>query len=754
MQYRFLLLLFCLISACHDSSSGYQPATQKYPSEPDQLTAAMIDSVQRAQRSVDPSKVTVFLSQQRADAYKQQIMKASGLPKANLMVMYGFEELKAGNTEAAIQAFKDVTEFVQPMEIPGKEQTLLEVQKLLALSYLRLGEQENCILNHTSASCVLPIATAGQHKKKEGSQQAMDIYIEILKKTPDDLTSRYLLNIAAMTLGQFPNGVPAGMRMPEGYFTSKVDFPAFTDIAMGMGLDRRSLAGGIAIDDFDRDGHLDIIHSSWGFNDQISYHHNNGDGTFTDIAMTSGLKGVTGGLNLRHADYNNDGYTDILLLRGAWFRDQGRIPNSLLRNNGDGTFTDVTVEAGIYSKRPTQNAVWADFDLDGNLDLFIGNESIPEAGPAFNFPSELYHNQGDGTFKEVIAQSGIQVNAFIKGSAGGDINNDGLPDLYLSILNGTNQLFLNVSNGDGIKFKNITGTADVGEPFVSFPTWMYDYNNDGWLDIFVSAYSDGSEDLPGKVLRAYGTTDDPFRPRLYRNNGDLTFTEVSASMQLTEPAFTMGSNYGDLDGDGYQDIFLGTGEPNLKSIVPNKMYWNRGGEKYDDITYAGGFGNIQKGHGAGFGDLDHDGDQDVYIVMGGSFEGDVYQNIFFENPIGQNNNWIVLQLEGTTSSRSAIDARVEIEVTENGVTRKIHDVVSTGSSFGGSSLQLEVGLGKAEKINRITIHWPSKSKTVQNFDAPAMNKAYTLKEGGDLKEISYTKIPFRPQSGSTHEHHH
>lgn len=714
-------------------------------------TLAMIDSVKKAQAAVDPMKVTVFMSAERAKILKQRVDSNTGLNKLNFMVMYGFEELKAGNSAIAIQVFQDVIKMAEPMEIPGKPQTMLEVKKLLALAALRLGEQENCILNHTSASCILPIAEAGQHQKTEGSAMAMETYLEVLKQTPDDLTSIYLLNVAAMTLGKFPDGVPANFRLPKQYYTSSVEFPRFTDIASDMGLDQRGLAGGVIVEDFNNDGHLDIMSSSWGFGDQIRYFKNNGDGSFEDIALQSGLKGVTGGLNIRQTDYNNDGFVDFLILRGGWFRDQGRIPNSLIKNNGDGTFTDVTVQAGIYSKRPTQNAVWADFDLDGWLDLFIGNESIPENGSAFNFPSELYHNQGDGTFKEISASAGLQINTFVKGSTGGDINNDGLPDLYISVLNGSNKLFQNVSDEQGIKFKDISATANIGEPYVSFPTWMFDYNNDGWLDIFVSAYSDGSEDLPGKLLRAYGKKDDAFRPRLYRNNGNSNFTDVSIPMGLTEPVFTMGSNYGDLDNDGYPDFYLGTGEPNLKSIVPNKMYWNREGKKYDDITYAGGFGNIQKGHGVGFGDMDRDGDQDFYVRMGGSFEGDVYQNIFFENPMPHDNKWIVLKLEGVESNRMAIGARVEIEITEGGTTRKIYEMVSPGSSFGGNSLQLEVGLGKAEAINKVKVYWPNKKKTVEEFTGLMPGKAYHLKEGGKAVELEYTVVPFK--KGGTNHHH-
>lgn len=752
-----LIILPVVIAACSlqckPRNEQIVPPEAILAGAPAPETLAMIDSVQQAQEAVDPMKVTVFMSAHRARLMKQQADASTGLQKVNLLVMYGFEELKAGNTATAIETFNEVMKLVTPMEIPGKEMTMLEMKRLLALAYLRLGEQENCILNHTAASCNIPIAKPGQHEKREGSEKAFALYQEVLKAAPDDLTSRYLLNIAAMTLGEFPEGIPSTMRLPDDLFVSKDAFPAFTDISNEMGFSSRGLAGGIAIEDFDNDGDLDIMASEWGFHDQLRLWDNNGQGGFVDVTDQSGIKGVTGGLNINHTDYNNDGFIDVFVMRGAWFRDQGKIPNSLLKNNGDGTFTDVTVAAGLYSKRPTQNSAWADFDLDGHLDLFIGNESIPQSGIDFSFPCELYHNQGDGTFKEVAAAAGVTINAFVKGSAAGDINNDGMPDLYVSILQGDNKLFLNTSDGDGIKFIDITETAGVKEPHVSFPTWMFDYNNDGWLDIFVSAYSDGSEDLPGKVLRAHGTKMDPFRPRIYRNMRNNTFTEVSSQLGVTEPAFTMGSNYGDLDNDGYQDFYLGTGEPNLKSIVPNKMYWNRGGSAFSDITYSGGFGNIQKGHGVGFGDMDHDGDQDMYVVMGGSFEGDLYQDLFFENPVGNKNNWVVIKLEGITANTAAIGARVELEIDDNGKTRKIFDMVSTGSSFGGNSLQMEIGLGTSFMIKKLTIHWPSKKTYPQEFENVEGNSAYHIKEGGILKKLDYIYIPFKKDAASAHHHH-
>ena len=179
-----------------------------------------------------------------------------------------------------------------------------------------------------------------------------------------------LLNIAYMTIGGYPNQVPEAYLIPERVFKSTVDFPRFKNIAPGMKLSTYSLCGGAITDDFDNDGLLDVVASTWSSNGQLRIFHNNGDGNFAGRTGKSGLLGLYGGLNLLSADYNNDGNLDILVLRGAWLGARGQYPNSLLKNNGDGTFTDVTFKAGLATPLyPTQTAGWADYDNDGYLDL-------------------------------------------------------------------------------------------------------------------------------------------------------------------------------------------------------------------------------------------------------------------------------------------------------------------------------------------------------------------------------------------------
>ena len=156
----------------------------------------------------------------------------------------------------------------------------------------------------------------------------------------------------------------------------------------------------------------------------------------SDVTAQAGLLGEVGGLNLVETDYNNDGHPNVLVLRGGWWGKQGCYPMSLLRNNGDGTFDDVTEAAGLMSLHPTQTAAWADFDSDGWLDLFVGHESRADDP----HPSQLFHNNHDGTFSEMGERSGLANLGFVKGAAWGDFNNDGRPDLYVSVMYGRNHL--------------------------------------------------------------------------------------------------------------------------------------------------------------------------------------------------------------------------------------------------------------------------------------------------------------------------
>ncbi len=623
-----------------------------------------------------------------------------------------------------------------------------------ALAWLRLGEQENCLSNHSINSCLAPIQGDGVHKLPRGSQEAIKILREQLRTEPNDFKAGWLLNIAYMTLGEHPGQVPPQWLIPPKAFASDFDIKRFYDIAGNLGLDLNDLAGSVVMDDFDNDGNLDLMICAWGLRDQLRYFHNNGDGTFADRTEVASLLGEVGGLNMVQADYNNDGFLDVLVLRGGWWEAQGHHPNSLLRNNGDGTFEDVTEAAGLLSFHPTQTATWFDFNNDGFLDVFIGNET---SGGDTN-RCELFRNNGDGTFTECAAALGVDAIGLCKSVTSGDYDNDGWPDLYVSFRGQPNILFHNEgpqspdkSLTGAWKFKNVAVAAGVTEPAFSFPAWFFDFDNDGWLDIFACGY--GVKDV-GTVAKDYlGLPNLGVRSRLYRNNHDGTFKEISEEAGVAKVLLGMSGNFGDLDNDGFLDFYLGTGDPELSTIIPNRMFRNDGGRRFQDVTTSGGFGHLQKGHGIAFGDLDNDGDQDVYISIGGAYSGDFYRNALFENP-GHGNNWLKLKLVGIKSNRAAIGAQIKVTVETAQGRRAIYKTVNSGGSFGANPLRQEIGLGEAKVIAEVEVFWPTTGLR-QTLAGLQVNHAYRIQEG-DAKatDLHLQSFSLSPASKSPVHHHH
>ena len=643
-----------------------------------------------------------------------------------------------GASEGAIAALTQMKkEFGGSMPAEAAE----AVEADLAFAWFRMGEVENCASNHNAESCLFPVQGKGVHLRRLGATEAVKIYGDLLARPsldPDNaLTYRWLLNIGYMTLGQYPDGVPARWLIPPETFRSEYDIGRFHDVAAERGISEFGAAGGVILEDFDNDGHLDLMVSHMGIRDQLQYFRNNGDGTFTRRTEEAGLTGITGGLDIFQADYDNDGCIDVFIPRGAWLHDHGRFPASLLHNNCDGTFTDVTARAGLLVDYPSQTVAWADVDGDGFLDLFVGNEIDREhvSWPAGTKNFELFLNNRDGTFTEVGEASGIRLEGMVKAAAFGDFDGDGRPDLYVSILGKPNHLFRNLGPRDGRpRFADVTAQAGVAEPIMSFTCWFFDYDNDGWPDIFVTGYSATLPNIVREVLGDKGAKGE--RPRLYHNNGNGTFTDVSQQVGLDQLILTMGANFGDLDNDGWPDFYLGTGAPPLTTLVPNRMFRNDSGRRFQDVTTAGGFGNLQKGHAVAFGDVDGSGNQDVVEVMGGVYPSDRFWTSLFKNP-GHGNHWVKLRLTGVKANRFGVGARIRVVVAgPGGAPREIHHVVSSGSSFGSSSLRPHLGLGSATSIDLLEIRWPG-SGTVQRFQGPLpADRIYEIREDGpDVKAV-------------------
>jgi hypothetical protein len=368
----------------------------------------------------------------------------------------------------------------------------------------------------------------------------------------------------------------------------------------------------------------------------------------------------------------------------------------------------------------------------------------------------LFHNNRDGTFTQVRAPGAapgkLGVNlGFVKGVAWGDYNNDGKPDLYISAMLGPSRLFRNdgprdphhPETGEWI-FTDVTEQAGLGGNRNTFPTWFFDYDNDGWLDIFAGGYATTSmEDVGASQL---GKPHHGAVSHLFRNNHDGTFTDVPHAAGLDRTITNMAANFGDLDNDGWLDVYLGLGESSYESLLPKRMFRNDQGRRFQDVTTSGGFGNLQKGHGIVFADIENNGNEDVFEELGGAFQGDRFMPVLYRNP-GHGNHWVTLELEGVRSNRAAYGARIKVTIDEAGRRRSIYRSVGSVSSFGGNPMRQHIGLGKAASIREIEIFWPA-SGMRQLFKEVAVDKTFHILEGRNVLdpvesrefEIGKTKI--------------
>lgn len=674
------------------------------------------------------------------DTALQNVSESLDPPKAiRLLNASATVYLYQGDTKNAIDQFEEALRIGDAHANENANFAAMRNIDLAALgiAHMRRGEVENCLTNRNADVCIFPLTADARHKLRSGSERAIEYFQRYLEKEPSNLEVRWLLNVAYQTLGEYPDKVPRAYLIPPAALESKESIGRFVDIAPSLGLDTVGAAGGSITDDFDNDGFLDLVETSFDPCQPIRAFHNNGDGTFSDVSTRSHLAEQLGGINAVQTDYNNDGLLDIFVMRGGW---EWPMRNSLLRNNGDGTFSDVTLEAGLLSiDYSTHSAAWADFDNDGWLDLFIGHE---------NTPSQLFRNKGDGTFEDVSARAGVNQAAFTKGVAWGDYDNDGYPDLYVSNYGTANFLYHNKRDGT---FEEVATQLGVDQPRWSFPTWFWDYDNDGKLDLFVASYFFSS----GEWVRPYlGLPRQGDSMKLYRNLGNGKFADVTQETGLDRSVAAMGANFGDVDNDGFLDFYLGTGAPTFTALMPNLLFHNQGGKSFAEISASSGTGHLQKGHGVSFADLDNDGDEDIFENVGGAVPGDKYNSVLFANP-GHGNNWIAIKLVGVKSNRAAIGAKIKVTLNGPGAETGIrYREVSSGGSFGASPLMQHIGIGKATRIASIEVTWPT-SRTRQEFINVPPNQFIEIKEFAKTYEKrSIRRITWKDAGGTSGTNRH
>ena len=498
-----------------------------------------------------------------------------------------------------------------------------------------------------------------------------------------------------------------------------------------------TMGPGVAFFDYDNDGWMDVFLVNSGTSDfytpaappKNALYRNNRDGTFTDVTDKAGVAGGREfGMGCAIADFDNDGYQDILVTA------YGRC--TLYRNNGNGTFTDVTSTAGLAAPGWTTSAVWFDYDNDGKLDLFLcsfvqfsaksdvfcGDNKL---GKRFYCiprvfkptPSLLFHNNGDGTFKEISAGTAIsRAMGKALGVVATDINSDGAMDLFVA--NDTVQNFLFVNRGKG-KWEEIGLAAEVGfsangTPRSGMGVDAGDINGDGRQDLFVANV-------------------DQEMFSLYRNDGNELFSDVAnfhGVAQATRLLSGWGLKFFDYDNDGHLDLILANGHPDdmIESYSQQVRYkeplvlFRSDGRKLANVTAEAGpaFQKMYPARGLAVGDYNNDGRLDVLIGNNGETP------VLLKNTAGEGNHWVGLKLQGTSCNRDAVGATI---------TWSYGDVVRTrykangGSYLSSHDMREVLGLGSAAKLNWVEIKWPPPSGRVERFTDVPVDRYVTIVEG-------------------------
>jgi tetratricopeptide (TPR) repeat protein len=524
---------------------------------------------------------------------------------------------------------------------------------------------------------------------------------------PDQLELRWHLGLAQEGLGRTWEAVPESLRFADAVANGAIG-GRFSEVGVAAGVDKFDGGRASAWADYDEDGDLDLAVIG---HPELAYFRNDG-GRFAERTRAAGLVFAAGGIGLQTADYDNDGDADLYVTRDGWF---GGGDNVLFQNDGSGVFADVTATSGAGDPGSGFCAAWSDYDRDGWLDVYVANGT----GATGDSTNALLHSGGDGTFANVAVAAGVAHKGQTLSAAWGDFDGDSWPDLYACNFTEPNTLYRN--QGDGT-FADVTVAAGVAAAHIDgFITFVLDYDNDGALDLFVGNWSLYETVLADRVAGV--ATSERDRPVLYRNRGDGTFEDKTESAGLMRALGTMSGVPGDVDNDGWVDIYLGNGGPQMGRRDPDVLYQNRGDGTFVDATLAAGLGHVGKSHGVSFADYDRDGDLDLYAPVGGAQPGDQWPNALYRNE-GFGNHYLVLALQGVQSNRDGIGAKVRVQTGDLVQTGE----VASGYSFGNSSsLELEFGLGAQVKVDRVEVTWPSGQIDV--YKDIAADQHLVLKEG-------------------------
>ena len=530
---------------------------------------------------------------------------------------------------------------------------------------------------------------------------------------------QWLLHVAMSQIPGPRPPLPSGVLFPEE--EPKIDAAnppllGFEDIAPRLGIHDLNGNGTAAWGDIDGDGDEDLIVAGSGV--FLRVYRNDGS-KFTEVTGVVGLANVPSGYSLNLVDYDNDGWPDLYLSLNGW---SGPMAN-LLFHNEHGKFANVSKQSGLDDPGSGFVSVWGDLDNDGWIDVVIANGVLNEGSVP-----EIYRNNRNGTFTKMTAAAGIHEPPSFGaiGAALGDYDKDGRVDI---LINGRgtapNRLYHNDGN---LRFTEVAQRAGILQPpHNGFVCFFFDYNNDGWPDILTTSLAPWDATVEG-LRKGYSPANaraiHPDASRLFRNNKNGTFSDVTFDAKLYYPTGTMGAGVADLDNDGYLDVYLGTGDPQISRLEPNRLFQNLGSGSFSDVTNLAGFARPgNKGHGVAFIDLDQDGALDIFAQLGGHYPGDHTYDALYHNLKAAGNHWLEIDLKGVRSNRNAIGAQITAKAGDLVVYREVKGSEGFGAT---SSFRQHLGLGKGTKVDVLEVRWPS--GVTQNFrDVPA-DHILTLQE--------------------------
>jgi len=721
------------LRAQHDDASCCEPVARPLPPLPETATDKE-KWLRRIHDEVATYESNRYLHTKYIDELRAQLNAlgdhATPLERADKRFNLALATIRIGAVDETIRLLEEAVAFVE--QDPRQNRAMLsQILFRLAVAHFRAAEKANCIANHNSDSCIMPLSARAVHRETRSAEAARATLDRMLALQMPQLRQEaiWLYNITHMALGTWPDGVPAEFRLPNDRLGVEAPIGRFVDVARELGLARHGHAGSVTLEDFTGDGRLDVLSTKFDLHQPLQLSRNNGDGTFTDVTAEAGLALQLGGVNVVHADVDNDGLLDLLVLRGGGFDAPAEFPNSLLRQDRPGHFVDITKEAGVEVAAPSRTGAFADIDRDGDLDLFLGFDSAylyPGSGTGPDqperYPAKLFRNDGNCKFTDISAASGIRNPQPCAGALFADIDDDGYPDLFLSNFMSRNRLYMNRGDGTFVLDTNARGVGGWRE---TGPSGFFDHDNDGDLDLFMTScrhiYQIRAVCSWYHQGRIEGTTQE-----LFENDGKGTFKIVTDARGLRRTVTSTSMNLGDVDNDGFVDMYIGTGADDFAALFPNVLLLN-GPAGFRDVSVNAGVGHLQKCHGIAMGDLDDDGDLDMALSVGGFYQDDTFGNVLFKNP-GNGNHWLDVELRGVTDNRFGLGARVQVRVAGEKGPRDLYQWIGMGASFGCNPLRAHFGLGASDKVEFVEVRWPAK-RELQRVEGVPIDGRVRIEQG-------------------------